>query len=43
MGQILINKKRHLDALILVEHMLKTPSFWFNFSDVRPCSRCSSS
>ncbi|GAA6010782.1 hypothetical protein JCM11491_002943 [Sporobolomyces phaffii] len=32
-GQVLIDKARHLDALILVEHWLKDWNFWFRFSD----------
>ncbi|GAA6044137.1 hypothetical protein JCM8097_002789 [Rhodosporidiobolus ruineniae] len=32
-GQLLIRKSEHLDALILVEHMLQQWRFWFNFSD----------
>ncbi|GAA5893045.1 hypothetical protein JCM6882_006924 [Rhodosporidiobolus microsporus] len=32
-GQLLIRKSQHLDALILVEHMLRNWKFWFQFSD----------
>ncbi|GAA5949842.1 hypothetical protein JCM21900_004220 [Sporobolomyces salmonicolor] len=32
-GQILVRKSQHLDALLLVEHMLKDWHFWFGFSD----------
>lgn len=32
-GQILIDKRRHLDALLLVEHMLQDWPFWFKISD----------
>ncbi|GAA5881197.1 hypothetical protein JCM1840_001282 [Sporobolomyces johnsonii] len=32
-GQILIRKSEHLDALLLVEYMLKDWHFWFGFSD----------
>ncbi|GAA5923059.1 hypothetical protein JCM1841_000298 [Sporobolomyces salmonicolor] len=32
-GQILVRKSQHLDALLLVEHMLKNWHFWFGFSD----------
>ncbi|GAA5982409.1 hypothetical protein JCM11641_006974 [Rhodosporidiobolus odoratus] len=32
-GQVLIRKSQHLDALILVSHMLKSWKFWFAFSD----------
>ncbi|GAA5916742.1 uncharacterized protein JCM6883_000015 [Sporobolomyces salmoneus] len=32
-GQVLIDKTRHLDALVLLEHWLKDWRFWFRFSD----------
>ncbi|GAA5840711.1 hypothetical protein JCM11251_004188 [Rhodosporidiobolus azoricus] len=32
-GQLLIRKSQHLDALILVAHMLQNWPFWFQFSD----------
>ncbi|GAA5960708.1 hypothetical protein JCM3765_007298 [Sporobolomyces pararoseus] len=32
-GQVLIDKSRHLDALILLEYWLKDWRFWFRFSD----------
>ncbi|GAA6052517.1 hypothetical protein JCM3770_003805 [Rhodotorula araucariae] len=32
-GQLLVRKSAHLDALLLVEHMLRDWRFWFRFSD----------
>lgn len=32
-GQILIDKRRHLDVLLLVEHMLRSWPFFFLISD----------
>ncbi|CDZ97044.1 Alpha-mannosyltransferase [Phaffia rhodozyma] len=32
-GQIFIDKKYHLDAMLLSQHMLEDFKFWFNFSD----------
>lgn len=32
-GQILINRRMHMDALLLVEHMLKDWKTWFHYSD----------
>ncbi|GAA6063985.1 hypothetical protein JCM10212_002417 [Sporobolomyces blumeae] len=32
-GVVLIRKSQHLDALILLEHMLKNWRFWFSLSD----------
>ena len=32
-GQMLFDKKRHLDALILSQIMLEDHKFWFMFSD----------
>ena len=40
-GQILIDKSKHLDVLLLVEWLMMTErfKFWYNFSDVSPLSR----
>lgn len=32
-GQIIIDKKYHMDALLLSQRMLEDWQFWFNFSD----------
>ncbi|GAA5887485.1 hypothetical protein JCM16303_003433 [Sporobolomyces ruberrimus] len=32
-GQVLVDKARHMDALILLEHWLESWKFWFRFSD----------
>ncbi|BGP30434.1 hypothetical protein JCM10296v2_002189 [Rhodotorula toruloides] len=32
-GQVLVRKSDHLDALLVVEHMLRDWRFWFQFSD----------
>ncbi|BGP38267.1 hypothetical protein JCM10450v2_002209 [Rhodotorula kratochvilovae] len=32
-GQLVVRKSAHLDALLLVEHMLRDWRFWFRFSD----------
>ena len=32
-GQMLFDKARHLDALVLSEHMLQNTAFWYMFSD----------
>jgi hypothetical protein len=39
-GQIIIDKGRHLDALLLSEWILKDWEFWFNFSFVRFSLHC---
>lgn len=32
-GQILFDKGKNLDAMVLTQHMLEDASFWYNFSD----------